>query len=104
MVYSVSPINVTLERPASASMKTRSVLTYTTVVNQTRVALKVFNSDVDADGFIAVIQLSISSQEEFGKYKLVIENNIMPAAIRSIEIVPEGTVSFFMPLRSFRLD
>jgi len=75
-------------------MKSRSDLTYTTVVNKTRVSLKVFDSDVDVDGFIAVIQLTISSQEEFGEYQLVIANNIKPAASRSVAIVPEGTALF----------
>ena len=90
-IYSVSPVNVTLE---SASQNTQRTLTYTTHDNQTRVTLKVFDSDVEADGVTVVVSFTISSQEEFGEYQLVISNNIMPAVRRIIEIVSEGDIFY----------
>jgi len=62
----------------------------TTDIKQTRVALKVFDSVVQADGITVVLSFNISSQEEFGEYQFVVANNVMPAARRAIEIVPEG--------------
>jgi len=70
-------------------MTTRINLT-TTDVKQTRVALNVFDSVVEADGVTLVLSFIISSQEEFGKYQFVVANNVMPAARRAFEIVPEG--------------
>jgi len=88
-IYSVSPVNVTTERKTSASLNTRINLT-TTDVKQTRVALSVFDSVVEADGVTVVLSFNIRSQEEFGEYQMVVANNVMPAARRAIEIVPEG--------------
>jgi len=73
-------------------MTTRINLT-TTDVKQTRVALKVFDSVVEADGVTVVVSFTIRSREEFGEYQLVIANSVMPAVRRAIEIFPEGTVS-----------
>jgi len=87
-------MNVTLERQTSVSLNTRKAFTYTSVVNQTRVTLGVFDSDVHVHGFLARVQLIIRSQEDFGEYQLVVTNNIKPAASRIIEIVPEGIVSY----------
>jgi len=88
-IYSVSPVNVTLERQTSASLNTSINLT-TTDVKQTRVALNVFDSVVEADGITVVLSFNISSKEEYGEYQIVVANNVMPAARRAIEIVPEG--------------
>ena len=88
-IYSVSPVNVALERQMSASMITRINLT-TTDVKQTRVALKVFDSVVEAGGVTVVLSFNINSPKEFGEYEFVVANNVMPAARRAIEIVPEG--------------
>ena len=74
-------------------MTTRINLTITDV-KQTRVALKVFDSVVEADGITVVLSFNIRSQEEFGEYQFVVANKIMPAARRVIEIVPEG-ISLF---------
>jgi len=82
----VSPVNATLERQTSALITTH----ITTDVKQTRVALKVFDSVVEADGVTVVLSFNISSQEEFGEYQFVVANNVMPAARRAIEIVPGG--------------
>ena len=87
-IYSVSPVNVTLERQTSASMTTR--INLVTYVKQTRVALKVFDSVVEADGVSVFVSFYISSQEEFGEYQFVVANNVMPIARRAIEIVPGG--------------
>jgi len=62
----------------------------TTDIKQTRVALKVFDSVVQADGITVVLSFNISSQEEFGEYQFVVANNVMPAARRAIEIVQGG--------------
>jgi len=62
----------------------------TTYVKQTRVALEVFDSVVEADGITVVLSFNISSQEEFGEYQCVVANNVLPAARRAIEVVPEG--------------
>ena len=93
-VYSESDVNITLERVASASLNTQRAVAYTTVVKLTRLVLKVFDSDVAADGFIVVVSFYISFKEEFGEYVLVVENNIMPAARRILEIVPQGKSSY----------
>jgi len=90
-IYSVSPVNITIE---SASHNTQRTLAYTTQNKPTRVALKVFDSDVEADGVTVVVSFTISSQEEFGEYQLVISNNIMPAVRRIIEIVSEGDIFY----------
>jgi len=100
-MYSVSPVNVTLERQTSASMTTRVHLT-TTNVKQTRVALKVFDSVIEEDGVTLELSFNISSQEEFGEYQLVVANNVMPASRRAIEIVPEG-ISLYSCI-AFMLD
>jgi len=89
----VSPVNVTLERQPTASLNT-SIHLNTTDVKQTRVALKVFDSVVEADGVTVVVSFKINSQEEFGEYQLVISNNVEPAARRAIAIIPPGTVSY----------
>ena len=97
----MSPVNATLERQTSASKTTRIHLT-TTDVKQSSVVLKVFDSDVKAEGVTVVLSFSISSQEEFGEYQFVVANNVMPAARRAIEIVPEGiTLYTYM---AFMLD
>jgi len=88
-IYSVSPVNVTLGRQTSLSMISRINLT-TTDVKQTRMALKVFDSFVEAVGVTVVLSFNISSQEEFGEYQFLVTNNVMPAARRAIEIVPGG--------------
>jgi len=82
-------------------MTTRVNLT-TTDVKQTRVALKVFDSVVEADGVTLELAFNISSQEEFGEYQLVVANNVMPASRRAIEIVPEG-ISLYSCI-AFMLD
>jgi len=92
-IYSVSPVNVTLERQTSASMTIRINLNITDAKLQTRMALKVFDSFVEVDGVTVVVSFTIRSQEEFGEYQFVVANNVIPAARRAIEIVPEGTVS-----------
>jgi len=92
-IYSVSPVNVTLERQMTPLITTRINLT-TTDVKHTRVALNVFNSVVEADGVTVVLSFNISSQDEFGKYQIVVANNVMPAARRAFEIVPEG-ITFY---------
>ena len=92
-IYSMSPVNVTLERQPTSSLNT-SIYLNTTDVKQTRVALKVFDSVVEADGVTVVVSFKINSQEEFGEYQLVIANNVEPAARRAIAIVPRGTVSY----------
>jgi len=93
-IYSVSPVTVTVERQTSASTNTRKAFTNTSVVNRTRVTLRVFDSDVNANGFVAVVKLNISSHEEFGEHRLIVSNNITPASSRIIKIVPAGTVSY----------
>ena len=50
----MSPVNVTFERQESASLNTRTMMTYATVVRQTRVDLRVFDITVDAYGVIAI--------------------------------------------------
>jgi len=92
-IYSVSPVNVTLERKTSA-LKTNRIDLVTTFVKQTRVTLKVFDSVVEAGGFTVYLSFYMSSQEEFGEYQFVVANNVMPAARRDIEIVPEG-ITFY---------
>jgi len=74
-------------------MTTRINLT-TTDVKQTRVALKVFELVVEADGVTVVLSFNISSQEEFGEYQFVVANNVMTAARRVIKIVPGGITLF----------
>jgi len=104
-IYSVYPVTVTLERQTSASPNTRKALTYTTAVSQTRVTIRVFDSDVNTDGFVAVVTLNISSEEEFGEYRLIVSNNITSAASRIIEIVSAGTVSYnTFTIIAFMLD
>jgi len=93
-IYSVSAVNITLERVASASLNTQRAFAYKTVVNLTRLVLKVFDSDVAADGFRVDVSFNISFIEEFGKYMMVVDNNIMPAARRILEIVPKGNSSY----------
>ena len=93
-IYSVSAVNITLERVASASLNTQRAFAYKTVVNLTRLVLKVFDSDVAADGFRVDVSFNISLIEEFGKYMMVVDNNIMPAARRILEIVPKGNSSY----------
>jgi len=93
-IYSVSPVIVTLERQTSVSLNTRTTFTYTCVVTQTRLTMRVFDSDVNADGFVAVVKLNISSHEEFGEYRLIVSNNITPASSRIIEIVAEGSLFY----------
>jgi len=61
----------------------------------TRVALKVFDSVVEASGVTVVVSFTLSSQEQFGEYQLIVSNNVMPAARRTVEFVPEGTLSFY---------
>ena len=85
----MSPVIVTLERQTSASMTTRIKLNTTDII-QTRVALRIFDSDVEADGITLVLSFNISSKEEFGEYQFVAANSVMPAARRAIEFVPEG--------------
>jgi len=92
-IYSVSPVNVTLERQPTASQNA-SIHLNTIDVKQTRVALKVFDSVVEADGVTVVVSFKINAQEEFGEYQLVIANNVEPAARRAIAIIPPGTVSY----------
>jgi len=79
----------------------------TTDVKQTRMALKVFDSFVEADGVTVVLSFNISSQEEFGEYQFVVANNVMPAAKRAIEIVPGGitiyTYNYCVHVRLSRL-
>jgi len=79
----------------------------TTDVKQTRVALNVFDSVVEADGITVVLSFIISSQEEFGEYQFVVANNVMPAARRAIEIVPGGitlyTYNYCVHVRLSRL-
>ena len=70
-------------------MTTRINLT-TTDIKQTRVALKVFDSIVEAGGVTVVLSFTLNSQDEFGEYQFVVANNVMPAARRAIKIVPEG--------------
>jgi len=93
-IYSVSPVNVTLERQTNASLNTRIHLNIT-VVENTRVELKVIDSVIEADGVTVVVSFTISSQEQFGEYQLVVSNNVMPAARRAVEFVPEGTLSYY---------
>jgi len=92
-IFSVSPVNVTLERLA-ISRYTGRALTYTIVFIQTRLALTVFHSDVSADGLTVVVSFNVRFPEEFGEYQLVIANNIEPDAIRMVEIIPEGNRSY----------
>jgi len=92
-IYSVSPVNVTLERQPTASQNA-SIHLNTTNVKQTRVALKVFDSVVEADGVTVVVSFKINSQKEFGEYQLVIANNVEPAARHTIAINPQGIVSY----------
>jgi len=66
----------------------------TTDIKQTRVALRVFDSVVEADGVTVILSFNISSQEEFGEYQFVVANNVMPAARRAIAIIPEGITGY----------
>jgi len=84
-------------------MTTRIHLT-TTDVKQSTVMLKVFDSDVKAEGVTVVLSFTISSQEEFGEYQFVVANNVMPAARRAIRIVPEGNTLYTSTYTAFMLD
>jgi len=93
LIYSTSTVIAVLQQKQStninASAINNAVLTYTSNITSTRVQLEVLNNTVDADGFEARIELTVTTIEHFGEYYLSV-NNSVGTTNQTVEIFPGG--------------
>ena len=90
-LYSLSDVNINLSPytlTANNSDVTKS-FTYQYAIHTDVVKLMVYDIEVDAEGFNAIINFTISSKDGFGEYSLNVSNSV-GATSTSIRIVPEG--------------
>ena len=80
MIYSTSPVNAVLQQMQSvninASAVNKDMLTYTSNITSSRVRLEVLNNTVDAEGFEASIEFTVTSIEQFGEYYVSVNNSV----------------------------
>jgi len=90
-LYSLSDVNITLSpyTPSANNSDVTKSFTYQYAIHTAVVKLLVYDKEVDADGFNAIINLTISSKDGFGEYSLKVSNSV-GATTTSIRIVPIG--------------